>query len=102
VAEDLQGRLRQGGERGMHRLGHVEEKHHGKGKLIVAEIADGLGHAVFGELKIFSRQGIQGSSGLFVFYQDVEENELRADMDGWGLGLRRRSGSFRRANLREQ
>jgi hypothetical protein len=86
----------------VHRLGHVEEKHHGKRKLIVAEIADCLRHAVFGELKIFSRQRIQGGSGLFVFHQGVEENELRIDVDGWGLGLRRGSRSSRRANLREQ
>ncbi len=85
VTEDLQRRLCQGGEGGMHRLGHVEEKHDGKGQLIVAEIADGLRHAVFGELKIFSRQRIQGNSGLLVFYQGVEKNELRVDMDGWGL-----------------
>ena len=102
VAEDLQRRLRQGGERGMHRLGHVEEKYHGERQLIVTEIADGLRHAIFVELKIFSRQRIQGSSGLFVFHQGVEENKLRIDMDDWGLGLRGRSRSLRRTNLREQ
>jgi hypothetical protein len=67
VPKGCQGGSRQGLERGVHRLGHVEEQHHGKGQLIAAAIADRLWDAIFRELKVFRRQRIHRYVLIFLF-----------------------------------
>ena len=102
VAKYFQGSLRQGLERSVHRLGHVEEQHYGKRQLIAAEIADRLRDTIFRKLKVVCRQRVQRTSGLLVLYQGIEQDELGVDMDGCRRGLRGRCWRLCPANLRQQ